>query len=131
MVRSRYPRAWDRQPLAAVGSAIEWSEQIQITCGLCRRSLGKYRSYHVHDEYGIVEDTPRSYEPSPGVRRSPGSRAPRSKPRYMIDGEIAGHAAKATARFHCPGCRADYDRNLARLGRELMELTEPRLTLHR
>jgi hypothetical protein len=129
LVRRRYPRAWDRQPLSPIGSVIEWSQRIRITCGACRRSLGNYRGYHVEDEYGIVEDTPRRYETATLTAQLPGNRAPRAKPRFAIDGEIAHRAAKTTAIFHCPGCHQECQRNLARLGRQLMQHADAELAL--
>jgi hypothetical protein len=121
MKRRRYPRAWDGKPLSTQGSVIDWSEQVEIACGACRHSLGQYRAYHVRDEEGIVEDTARHYEQAATGARSPGDRAPRSRPRFQIDGEIGGRARKTTARFRCPGCGREYNRNLARLARQLFE----------
>jgi hypothetical protein len=120
-VRRRYPTAWDRQPLGETGVVITWSDATQITCGKCRRSLGKYRGYQARDEYGIVEDTAHEYQPGAATTRSPGDRSPRRYPRFAINGEVGKRAGKTTAHFHCPQCRAEYDFNLARLGHEVMK----------
>jgi hypothetical protein len=127
--RRRYRKAWEGQPLGPVGHVIEW-EPREIACGACGRSLGGYAGYRVrypdgqlHREQGIVEDTSRRYERSAATPRGAGTRGPRSRPRFWLDGEIGRRAAKTAACFRCPGCKSEYRRNLARLGRQLFEQT--------
>jgi hypothetical protein len=125
--RRRYPKAWDGQPLAGVGYVIEWEPHL-IACGACGRSLGKYVAYrvrhnddHPHEEQGLVEDTSRRYEQQADLKRGSGVRGPRSNPRFWLDGESGGRAAKTTACFRCPGCRREYKRNLFRLGGQVFQ----------
>ena len=123
--RRRYRKAWEGQTLGPYGHVIEW-EPREIACGACGRSVGGYAGYRVrypdgrlHLEQGIVEDTSRRYERSSSTPRGAGTRGPRSQPRFWLEGEIGRRAAKTTACFRCPGCKREYRRNLARLGRQL------------
>jgi hypothetical protein len=125
--RQRYPKAWEGQALERVGYIIEW-EKRGIACR-CGRSLGDYVAYRivypdrrVHDERGIVEKTSRRYEQQAAREsRQAATRGPKSQPRFRLEGQIGRHAAKTTAYFHCPGCKREHRRNLARLGTQLYE----------
>lgn len=127
--RRRYPQLWEGQPLEAVGHTLEW-EPREIACGSCGQPLGKYVAYRVvyatapelRGERGIVEQTSRHYEPQAETARGQaGSRGPRAKPRFWLEGESGHRAAKTRARFRCPGCHREHRRNLARLGDQLFE----------
>ena len=119
--RRRYPAAWEGQPLASAGYVIEWSEPRKLTCGgpRCRRSLGEYVAYHARDEYGIVENTARTYEMVAGLGEAPGARQARTRPRLSLEGEAHGHAARTRALFWCGNCKRYRRRNLAALGKAL------------
>jgi hypothetical protein len=125
--RKRYPEAWEGEPLAAVGYTIEWNPR-DIACSNCGRSLGSYVGYrirypdgHLDREQGIVEDTSRRYERDISVTHGAGSRGPRQRPRFWLDGEIARRASKTAGLFRCPGCKKEYRRNLSRLGSQFFE----------
>jgi hypothetical protein len=126
--RRRYPKAWEGQPLEPVGHVIEW-EPREIACGACARSLGKYVAYRVlypnaaiEGERGIVENTSRRYEAHAETAKAlAGSRGPKTRNRFRLEGEIGRSAKKTTAFFRCPGCRREYQRNLFRLGKQLFE----------
>lgn len=119
----RYPQAWDGETLPRVGYVIEW-RPCEIACGSCGRSLGPYVAYQARDEWGIVEQTARRYESNPANAKSPGSRNPRPRQRFWLNGEVSRRATKTTAHFRCPGCRREYQRNLSRLGRTLFDRIE-------
>jgi hypothetical protein len=128
--RKRYPQAWEREPLAAVGYAIEWQPR-KVACGNCGRSLGSYVGYrirypdgHLDQEQGIVEHTSRRYETGVTVARGSGSRRSRTRPRFWLEREIVRRASKTTACFRCPGCKGKYRRNLSRIGQRFFEGSE-------
>jgi hypothetical protein len=130
--RRRYPKAWQGQRIEQVGYAIEW-EPREIVCGKCHRSLGRYVAYRIRyadgrlqGEQGIVEDTSRRYEQQAETARGQAaSRGPKSRPRFRLEGEVGRRAAKTTACFRCPSCRAEFQRNLARLGAQVLASGSP------
>jgi hypothetical protein len=116
----RYPKPWDGEALPDLGYVIEW-RPCEIACGNCGRSLGRYVAYHARAEWGVVEQTARRYEDNPANAQSPGSRNPRPRQRFRLEGEVGRRATKTTVHFRCPGCRREYQRNLSRLGRTLFD----------
>lgn len=126
--RRRYPAAWQGQPLAESGFVIEFEERA-VACA-CGRSLGDYVAYRVIDptklalrgERGVIEKTSRRYQgDADSARGQAGSRGPKSRPRYRLERETGGRAAKTSVRFLCPGCGREHCRNLTRLGEQLFE----------
>lgn len=126
--QKRYPTAWEGLDLEHVGHIIEW-EPRKITCRSCGRSLGDYVAYRIihpdrspHAERGLVEDTSRRYEQQAELaKRQIAGRGPKSKPRYWLEGKPTFRAIKTAACFRCPGCRREYRRNLAKLGKQLFD----------
>jgi hypothetical protein len=113
------PRAWKGiEPEGAL--IIRWATPpVDITCGHCRRRIGRFRSYHADDEVGIVcVDTKRG--------RLTANRDMRTDdPRYQPDGERGRYAHRTFIHFECPRCRHRYNRRLDRLGTVLWE-TRPK-----
>jgi hypothetical protein len=115
VTQRRSPPAWNGiEPEGAL--IIWWAEPpLDITCGHCRRRIGRFRSYQAGDEIGLVcVDTRRG--------RLTATRGMRTAdPRYELDGESGGQARGTYSHFHCPRCRHHYRRRLDRLAQLLWD----------
>jgi hypothetical protein len=110
-----HPKAWDG--IEPEGYMVIWwtPSPTLITCGHCRRAVGRFVAYHAGTEYGVV--------PAHAKRdRLTGRRdTPSTDPRFSLSGETGRTAAKTFLEFTCPRCSQHYNRNLARLGRMLWD----------
>jgi hypothetical protein len=122
--RRRSKKAWDGlEPEGAL--VIFWTPSpILLACGVCGSSLGGYVAYRAGPEFGIVADTSREYfDPSSFSPQTfagdPHRRFSPREPRFRLEGEVGGHAARTGAHFRCPRCGHGSQRNLRRLGKGL------------
>lgn len=130
----RYPSKWDgKEPDAAL--TIYLTDAFTIVTACHNRSLGRFVAYQAEGEYGIIRDEavqrhPTGNSPPSEFVGKPNDAFEAKQPLFWIEGEIAGHAAKASARFRCPKCRRAFNpRNLRRLGKELFEQRPKRYEL--
>jgi hypothetical protein len=114
------PKEFDGQP-DGPGLRIVWTEAIELSCGGCGYSFGRYVAYNAAgSEYGIVEDVQTIRQRNSGVATpntaernlSPGSR-------YLLAGTQADTARTTFAFFRCRKCGLHYHRSLFTFGMQL------------